>query len=148
MTRQTIRTTRDDRVAAWIRIALAILFLMAGVMKLVVPTLGAAFAGQLAAANIPFQEVQRWVVPLIEVGVGGALLMGFYTRVATLLVVGIMVVATYVHVVVDDPSLFPLQPTEPIIPAAVMVLSAYVLLRGGGSGSWDLKASGADVGLQ
>ena len=49
---QSIRRTRDDRVAAWIRIALGVLFVMTGVMKLVVPSLGAAFAGQLAGANI------------------------------------------------------------------------------------------------
>ncbi len=61
MDRQTIRRTRDDRVAAGIRIALGILFVMTGVMKVAVPTLGAAFAGQLAAANIPFQELNRIV---------------------------------------------------------------------------------------
>ena len=142
MTLQSIRRTRGDRVAAGIRIALGIMFVMAGVMKLVVPTLGAAFAGQLAGAEIPFQELNRWVVPFLEVGVGGALLIGFYTRIATLFVFGIMIVATYVHLVVDDPSLFPLQPEEPIIPAVVMILSVYVLLRGGGSGSSDLRASG------
>ena len=31
-----------------------------------------------------------------------------------------MIVATYVHVVVDDPSLFRLQPSEPVIPIAVV----------------------------
>ena len=138
---QSIRRTRDDRVAAWIRIALGVLFVMTGVMKLVVPSLGAAFAGQLAGADIPLQELNRWLVPFIEVGVGGALLIGFYTRIATLIVFGIMIVGTYVHLVVDDPSLFPLQPEEPIIPVAVMILSIYVLLRGGGSGSSDLRAS-------
>ena len=142
MTLESIRRTRDDRVAAWIRIGLGILFVMTGVMKLAVPTLGAAFAGQLAAANIPFQDLNRWAVPFIEIAVGGALLIGFYTRVATLLVFNIMIVGTYVHLVVDDPSLFPLQPEEPIIPAVVMILSVYLLLRGGGSGSSDLKASG------
>ena len=139
---QSIRRTREDRVAKWIRIALGVLFVMTGVMKVVVPSLGAAFAGQLAGANIPLQELNRWVVPFIEIGVGGALLIGFYTRIATLLVFNIMIVGTYVHLVVDDPSLFPLQPEEPIIPAVVMILSVYVLLRGGGSGSSDLKASG------
>ena len=138
---QQIRTTRDDRVAAGIRIGLGILFVMTGVMKLAVPSLGDAFAGQLAAANIPFEEIQRWIVPFLEVGVGAALLIGYFTRVATLLVLNIMAVATYVHLVVDDPSLFPLQPTEPIIPAVVVLLSGYTLLRGGGSGSSDLKAS-------
>ena len=141
-TLQSIRSTRDDRVAAWIRIALGVLFVMTGVMKLVVPSLGAAFVGQLAGADIPLQELNRWLVPFIEVGVGGALLIGFYTRIATLIVFGIMIVGTYVHLVVDDPSLFPLQPEEPIIPIAVMILSIYVLLRGGGSGSSDLRASG------
>ena len=142
MTLQSIRRTRDDRVAAWIRIALGVLFVMTGVMKLVVPSLGAAFAGQLAGADIPLQELNRWLVPFIEVGVGGALLIGFYTRIATLIVFSIMIVGTYVHLVVDDPSLFPLQPEEPIIPVTVMILSIYVLLRGGGSGSSDLRASG------
>ena len=143
MTLQSIRKTRDDRIAARIRLALGFLFVMTGVMKLVVPSLGAAFAGQLAGANIPFQELNRWAVPFIEVGVGVALLMGFYTRIATLLVFSIMIVGTYVHLVVDDPSVFPLQPTEPIIPVVVMILSVYPLLRGGGSGSLDLKESGS-----
>ena len=45
------------------------------------------------------------------------------------------------HVVVDDPSLFPLQPSEPIIPAVVILASLYLILRGGGSWSRDLKAT-------
>ena len=60
---------------------------------------------------------------------------------ATPALIGIMIVATYVHVVVDDPSLFPLQPSEPIIPALVMLGSAFVLWRGGGSWSKDLKST-------
>jgi putative oxidoreductase len=138
-TLRTIRSTRSDRVAAGIRMFIGILFIMTGVMKLVVPSLGAAFAGQLAGANIPLQELNLWVVPFVEVGVGAVLLIGYYTRIATLLAYNIMFVATYVHVVVDDPLVFPLQPEEPIIPAVVMILAAYLLLRGGGAGSWDLK---------
>ena len=141
MTLQTIRETKNDRIATAVRTALGLLFVMTGVMKLAIPPLGAAFAGQLAAANIPFEEVQRWVVPLVEIGVGVALFVGYYTRIATLMVLNNMVVATYVHLMVDDPALFPLQPTEPIIPAVVTILSAYVLLRGGGSRSLDLSAS-------
>jgi putative oxidoreductase len=132
-----------DGVARGIRVALGVLFVMTGVMKLVVPVLAAAWAGQLADANIPLPELNRWVVPFVEIGVGAALLVGFYTRIAILLVVNIMAVATYVHLVVDDPALFPLQPAEPIIPAVVLVLSVYVLVKGGGSGSLDLRASGA-----
>ena len=142
MTLESIRDTRKDHVAAGVRIGLGILFVMTGVMKLVVPSLGEAFAGQLAGANIPLEELNRWAVPFIEMAVGGALLIGFYTRLATLLVFSIMIVGTYVHLVVDDPSLFPLQPEQPIIPAVVMILSVYLLLRGGGAGSADLRAAG------
>ena len=140
MSRNAIRATRDNRTAAAVRIGLGVLFIMTGVMKVAVPSLGAAFAGQLAAADIPLQELNRWIVPLVEIGVGAVLLAGFYTRVITLVAFGIMIVATYTHLVVDDPTLFPLQPAEPIIPAIVMILSTYLLLRGGGSWSMDLKA--------
>jgi uncharacterized membrane protein YphA (DoxX/SURF4 family) len=139
---ERVRSTQSDGVARGIRIVLGALFVMTGVMKLVVPMLAAAWAGQLAAANIPLPELNRWVVPFIEMGVGVALLVGFYTRIATLLVLNIMAVATYVHLVVHDPALFPLQPAEPIIPAVVMILSVYVLVKGGGSRSLDLRATG------
>ena len=136
-----VRSTQSDNLARSVRVALGALFVMTGAMKLVVPMLAVAWAGQLAAANVPLAELNRWAVPLIEMGVGVALLVGFYTRVATLLVLNIMVVATYVHLVVTDPALFPLQPAEPIIPAVVMILSVYVLVKGGGSGSLDLGAN-------
>ncbi len=138
-----VRSTQSDGVARGIRVVLGALFVMTGAMKLVVPMLATAWAGQLAAANIPLPELNGWVVPFIEMGVGVALLVGFYTRIATLLVLNIMAVATYVHLVVHDPALFPLQPAEPIIPAVVMILSVYVLVKGGGSGSLDLRATGA-----
>ena len=113
---------------------------MTGAMKLVVPVLAEAWAGQLAAANIPFEDLNRLAVPFVEMGVGVMLLLGYYARIAALLVLGIMVVATYVHLAVADPSLFPLQPSEPVISAVVMVLAVYLLVRGAGAGSLDLKA--------
>ena len=139
---QRVRRTQTDGVARCIRVALGVLFVMTGAMKLVVPMLSVAWAGQLAAANIPLPELNRWVVPFIEMAVGVALLAGFYTRIATMLVLNIMAVATYVHLVVHDQALFPLQPAAPIIPAVVVILSVYVLVKGGGSGSLDLKATG------
>ena len=142
---QRVRRTQSDGVARGIRVALGALFVMTGAMKLVVPMLSVAWAGQLAAANIPLPEINRWVVPFVEIGVGVALLVGFYTRIATLLVLNIMVVATYVHLVVQDPALFPLQPAEPVIPAVVMILSVYLMVKGGGSGSLDLRATGAAI---
>ena len=93
---------------------LAVMFLMTGPMKLLVPTLAEAWAGQLVAAQLPFFELSRWTVPFIELSLGAILAIGIFVRLAALAVTGIMVVATYVHVIVDDPSLFPLQPSEPI----------------------------------
>jgi putative oxidoreductase len=139
-----VRSTRPDKVARGIRVVLGVLFVMTGAMKLVVPMLAAAWAGQLAAANIPLPELNRSVVPFVEMGVGAALLIGFHTRIATLLVLSIMAVATYVHLVVHDPELFPMQPAEPIIPAVVMILAAYLLVKGGGSGTLDLRATEVD----
>jgi len=142
---ERVRSTQSNGVARGIRVVLGALFVMTGALKLVVPMLAAAWAGQLAAANIPLPELNRWVVPFIEMGVGVALLVGFYTRIATLLVLNIMAVATYVHLVVHDSALFPLQPAEPIIPAVVMILSGYVLVKGGGSGSLDLRVTGPSM---
>lgn len=50
-----------------------------------------------------------------------------------------MVVATYVHFVVHNPELFPLQPEAPTIPFVALALCAYVLWVGGGSWSVDLR---------
>jgi uncharacterized membrane protein YphA (DoxX/SURF4 family) len=140
---EKIQTTTDSRPAGVIRLMLAVVFLMTGPMKLLVPQLAEAWSGQLIAAGLPFYELSRWTVPFLELSLGVILAIGLLVRPAVLAVIGIMIVATYVHVVVDDPSLFPLQPEEPIIPVMVMLGSAYVLWRGGGSWSRDLKATAA-----
>jgi uncharacterized membrane protein YphA (DoxX/SURF4 family) len=136
-----IRNTSENRVAGIIRIFLAVLFVMTGAMKLLVPVLAQAWSGQLLASGLPLYEISRWSVPFIEIGVGAVLAAGAFARLAVLIVMGIMAVATYVHLVVDDPSLFPLQPTEPIIPIVVVVLSMYVLWKGAGAWSRDLNAA-------
>ena len=138
-----IQMTTDDKAAGVIRLMLALIFLMTGPMKLLVPQLAEAWSGQLIAAQLPFYELSRWTVPFLELLLGVVLAIGILVRPAAIAVIGIMVVATYVHVVVDDPSLFPLQPSEPIIPVMVMLGSAYLLWRGGGSWSRDLKSTRA-----
>ncbi len=141
MTIDAIRNTTDDKAAGVLRLLLAMVFLMTGVMKLVVPVLAEAWSGQLLAANLPFYTLSRWSVPFVEIAVGVALAVGAFARVASVVVMAIMVVATYVHVVVDDPSLFPLQPSEPIVPLVVMAVSSFILWRGAGAWSADLRAS-------
>ena len=136
----TFSTTRADKLAGTLRLMLGVLFVMTGVMKLVVPMLADAWTGQLLASGLPFFTLTRWTVPFVEVAVGVVLLAGTHTRLAVLVVIGIMIVATYVHVIVDDPTLFPLQPSEPIIPIIVIGMASYLLWKGGGSWSRDLRA--------
>ena len=143
MNLEKFRITSDNKLAGSIRLLLAIIFLMAGTMKLFVPLLADAWSGQLLAASLPFYTLTLWTVPVIEIVLGAVLAAGLLARPAVIAVMGLMVVASYVHMVVDDPSLFPLQPSEPIIPVVVIVLSVYILWRGAGSWSLDLKASQA-----
>ncbi len=143
MTLDDIRKTSDNKLAGSFRILLAVLFLMSGAMKLLIPMLADAWSGQLLAANLPLYSITRWTVPFLEMLLGVVLATGGFVRPAVVVVMGIMVVATYVHLVVDDPSLFPLQPSEPIIPLIVIVMSVYVLWRGAGAWSLDLRATQA-----
>jgi uncharacterized membrane protein YphA (DoxX/SURF4 family) len=143
MTFARIRDTSNNKIAACFRLALAVLFLMTGAMKLLVPMLADAWSGQLVAAGIPLYTISRWSVPFLEIAVGLALGVGFVVRLAGAMVVGIMIVATYVHLAVDDPSLFPLQPSAPVIPLVVIAVSAYLIWRGAGAWSLDLRASQA-----
>ena len=148
MTLDDIRRTSDNRLAGLMRLLLALIFLMTGVMKLLVPMLADAWSGQLLAADLPLYAVSRWTVPFLEVALGVALAVGLLVRPAVIVVMGIMVVATYVHVVVDDPSLFPLQPSAPIIPLIVIAMCAYLLWRGAGAWSLDLRAQAASDGFE
>ncbi|MCZ6690340.1 MAG: DoxX family protein [Planctomycetota bacterium] len=137
----SVRTTSDAKVAAGVRLMLALVFLMTGPMKLLVPRLAEAWSGQLIAAGLPFYALTRWSVPFVELSLGIVLAFGFYVRPAAIIVMGIMAVATYVHIIVDDPSLFPLQPSEPVIPLIVILMSAYILFRGAGAWSLDSRAT-------
>ena len=143
MTSLDIRRTGYNKLAGIIRLLLGVLFLMTGAMKLVVPVLAEAWSGQLLAAELPFYSLTLWAVPFLEMFLGAVLLSGVFARVAVLVVINIMLVATYVHVVVNDPSLFPLQPSEPIIPLVVIAMSLYILWRGAGAWSLDLVATRA-----
>ena len=127
-------SNQTERIAAAVRVGLGFLFVMTGVMKLVVPVLREAFIGQLAASGLPLQQVSQWMVPLAELVVGVMLLLGLYTRLSLLAVLGLMSVATYVHIVAEDPALFPLQPSAPVIPLLVILLAAGLLLRAGVAG--------------
>lgn len=138
---KAIRHTTNNKLAGGVRLMLAVVFLMTGAMKLLVPQLAEAWSGQLLAAQIPLYEISRWTVPFLELLLGLVLALGLFTRPSVFVVIGIMIVATYVHTVVEDPSLFPLQPEEPIIPIMVIMMCAFILWHGAGAWSMDWSAS-------
>ena len=125
-----------DAALGVVRIFLGGLFVMTGVMKFVVPKLREAWSRQLQLARLPFCQPTFWLLPVAEIVVGVLLILGVLTRLSAVVVVLMMLGATYVHFVVDDPSVFPLQPESPIIPGVVIVLAIFVLI--GGAGSWSV----------
>ncbi len=137
-----LRKTSNDKLAGVLRLLLGFIFFMAGVLKMVVPTLGEAFAGQLVVANIPFYGLSLYAVPVVETVLGITLLFGLHARLSAVVAAVIMLVAVYVHLVVDDPALFPLQPIEPVGPLVLLVALLYVLWKGAGSWSMDLSEAG------
>ena len=136
-----LRNTSRDRVGGALRILVGFVFIMAGILKVLVPALGQAFSGQLVAAGIPLHGLVLYTFPIVETVLGFLLLIGLHTRISATLAAASMVVATYVHIIIDDPSLFPLQPVEPIGPLVLLAMLIYILIRGAGAWSIDLRES-------
>ena len=134
-----IRKTSDNKFIGVIRFILGMIFFMTGVMKLFIPTFTEAWMGQLVYAGIPFITLNFWFVPIMETVLGMLMLKGTYSRVASLAIIPIMLVAFYVHIAVENPALFPLQPSLPIVPVIVILMAVVILKNGGGSWSEDLK---------
>lgn len=134
-----LRKTSNDKIGGALRLLLGIVLFMAGILKVIVPSLGQAFAGQLAAASIPLQDIVLFTFPIVEMVLGVLLVVGFHARLSAAAAAVSMIVATYVHLAVEDPSLFPLQPVEPVGPLVLLVMALYVLWRGGGAWSIDLN---------
>ncbi len=139
MVTKDIRKTSDSKLLGVIRIILGVMFLMTGFMKLFIPAFTEAWLGQLIQAGIPLVTLNFFFVPFAEIVLGLLLLKGFYTRFFSLLILPIMLVAMYVHIVVEDAGLFPLQPKLPIIPIVVIIMAIMLLRGGGGSWSADLR---------
>jgi len=136
-----LRKTSRDRVGGVLRILVGLVFIMAGILKVLVPSLGQAFSGQLEAAGIPLHSLVLYTFPIVEMVLGILLLVGLHARISAVLAAVSMAVATYVHIMIDDPSLFPLQPVEPIGPLVLLAMLIYTVIRGAGAWSIDLQES-------
>ena len=134
--------TSGDKIRGVLRILLGLVFFMAGILKVVDPFLGEAFSGQLVAADIPLRGFVLFTFPIVEMVLGILLIFGLHTRLSAMAAAVSMVVATYVHLAVEDPSLFPLQPVEPIGPLVLLAMALYLIWRGGGA--WSIERRDAN----
>jgi uncharacterized membrane protein YphA (DoxX/SURF4 family) len=138
---EKLRKTKNDKPAGVIRIIIGIMFLGTGLMKYLVPMAQNAWSKQLIQGKIPFYSFNLWFFPALEILTAFILIVGFFSRLGAFIVVSSMMVAIYVHVMTQDPSLFPFQPKEPIVPVMIFILGLFLVLRGGGAWSYDLKHS-------
>jgi len=137
---KNLRQTLPNKFVGIIRIFLGVIFMMTGTMKLTLADYGAAWSIQLIEAEIPFYAFNYWFVPVFEVILGIVLFLGYYSRIGALMVLPIMLVAIYVHLTVSNPGAFPSQPQEPYMPIAVIILAFFVMKKGGGNWSMDMKS--------
>jgi len=137
---EKLRKTTPNNIVGVVRVMLGIIFLMTGIMKLTLAEFGEAWSVQLIEAKIPFYEFNYWFVPVLEILLGIILYLGYYARVGALMVVPIMLVATYVHLTVTNPAAFPAQPQEPYAPIMIIIIAIVIMIKGGGKWSMDLKS--------
>ncbi len=136
-----LRRTFPNKYVGIIRMMLGIIIIMTGTMKLAFADFGTAWSIQLIEAEIPLYTLNYWFVPIFEISLGIVLILGYYARIGALMVLPVMLVATYVHLTVNNPAAFPAQPQEPFIPVAVFIMALIVIKKGGGNWSMDLKSS-------
>ncbi|MEE9288956.1 MAG: DoxX family protein [Bacteroidota bacterium] len=137
-----ILATKKDKILGVTRILLGAQFLTTAIMKYFEP-FSANWDAQLTQANIPFYTLSLWLGPIVEMVVGLLLVSGFLSRIGGLIGVAFMIVATYAHLVVD-PEFLPfgnVTSFHVLVPLMVLAGSAYVLWRGGGAWSADLRSS-------
>ena len=130
--------TPESKSLASLRISVGIIFLAAGIAKLLVPIMVAAFEEQLRATGVPFRNYFSLWFPILEITIGYFLLIGKFTRFWSVIAIAAMCFGVYVHMVIDDPALFPLEPAAPIVPIAIIGLSAILFIKGAGTWSKDL----------
>jgi uncharacterized membrane protein YphA (DoxX/SURF4 family) len=126
-----ITQTTNQKSAAIARVLIALPLLAIGTQHLI----GVApLEPILRGAGIPFPELNAIVGPVMQILAGVFLISGYFARVGAALTIPAMGMAVYTHLVhnwADEPPL--------ALPVALIILSVYVLWKGAGSWSFDLK---------
>ncbi|TXN38278.1 DoxX family protein [Flagellimonas hymeniacidonis] len=151
MKERVIHTSPNKLIGVY-RILLGIIFTLVGSLKLTSNNFQHAWCTQLTEIEIPNCILFFWMIPILEILLGIALILGYLSRIAAITIVPIMMVATKVYLTVGNPEAFIAQPDEAILPPLMIMLAVLILVFGGGSWSVDLKMSykkwGSGVNLE
>ncbi|MGJ8724656.1 MAG: DoxX family protein [Roseibacillus sp.] len=90
----------------------------------------------LRGAGVPFPELNAIVGPVLQLLAGALLVSGYFARVGAALTIPAMGMATYTHLVYDWADEPPLA-----LPLLLIALSIFVIWKGAGSWSFDLKCN-------
>lgn len=86
------------------RMLIGLLFAFAGVS--VIMNGVDSFVTVIEARGLPMASLLAWVVILIKVGAGGAMILGYKTKEAALALLGFTILATvFYHMSIEDPHL-------------------------------------------
>lgn len=130
--KRIIRTT-NQKSATIARIIIALPLLAIGSQHL----LGIApLEPILRGAGIPLPELNAIVGPVLELVAGALLIAGYFARIGAALTIPAMAMATYTHLVSDWADEPPIA-----LPLTLIALSAFVLWKGAGSWSFDLRCA-------
>ena len=131
-----LQHTSENRRDAILRIFGGVPLLLFGAMHLIDPE---PFRQMLEASGLPFVELNLIAAPLTEVAAGLLLISGYLARLGGLFGATTMIAAAYATVILarlgSGPEVPPLA-----LPVAVLAISAYVLWRGAGAWSLDLRS--------
>ena len=149
MNKYTFIRTDKDQMTILIRFMIGIVFLSEGIQKFLYSEyLG---VGRFETIGIPFPEVMAFVVGGFEIVCGLMVLVGFYTRIAAVPLITIMIVAiftTKIPILLGSEFLgFSLRSLqnygflsmlhESRTDLAMLIGNIYVLIKGGGKWSID-----------
>ncbi|WP_411845806.1 DoxX family protein [Roseibacillus persicicus] len=130
--RQIARTT-NQKSSAIVRILVSLPLLGIGIQHLIGT---APLEPILRGAGIPFPELNNVIGTGAEILAGALLLTGFFARAGAALTIPTMAMALYAHAVYDWADEPPV-----ILPITLILGSLYVIWKGAGAWSLDLRYS-------
>ncbi|MDQ8189409.1 DoxX family protein [Roseibacillus persicicus] len=130
--RQITRTT-NQKSSAIVRILVSLPLLGIGIQHLIGT---APLEPILRGAGIPFPELNNVIGTGAEILAGALLITGFFARAGAALTIPTMAMALYAHAVYDWADEPPV-----ILPIALILGSLYVIWKGAGAWSLDLRNS-------